>query len=166
MAQQTKMRAIQIDAAIGQALENKAAEMTQLSKAGGGKRVTIKALVEEAVLARWPDLRLQPGVATMAELSEPATLPATPTQPVDPQAFVFDRIIQAVLCGPGGLDGSPESEGLERNASIEALDGTAVGSFGQEIRLRDLAYHLRAVMTVRVIGSLGELMKDYEEAGI
>lgn len=165
MAQQTKMRAIQIDAAIGQALENKAAEMTQLSKAGGGKRVTIKALVEEAVLARWPDLRLQPGVATMAELSGAASATSAastiPAQPVDPQAFVFDRIIQAVLCGGDG-----ELEGLERNAGIEALDGTAVGSFGQEIKLRDLAYHLRAVMMVKVIGSLGELVRDYEEAGV
>ena len=70
---------------------------------------------------------------------------------------VFERLLQVLFLNSGPI---------AQNSAIEALEGVAVGSFGNEIRLRDLAYHLRSALDKgALIGSMSELVKHYEESG-
>jgi hypothetical protein len=147
-------KSIQIDAALvdglaelADRLTNETREATDSSDDGSvsGKRrprVTIRSIVEEAVLGKWPDLRLGAGVTSAPDTEES-------------KRAVFDAILAAVY-RPAGIEA--------QNAAIDKLDGGVVGSFGQRLGLRELAYHLRA-NGERPIGTLDELVKDFEGMG-
>lgn len=162
----SKTHAVMIDPAIGAALERVAQEATLAT----GKRVTIRAVVESALLATHPEIRLEPGVvsadvdpnvqltldAPPVVAPAPVPPPVTPVIPPDPGAYLMDQILMALLAS---------GDEIEQNMAIERLDGMAIGSYGQEIRLANLAYHLRGTMQETngpAIGTLVELIKDYE----
>lgn len=141
-----KSQPIQVDSAILEGLKLVAAER---SAATDGKRVTIRSLAEEAILSHFPDLRLMAQAVTAAVGGGGAEQAAADQ--------VFERLLQVLFLNSGPI---------AQNSAIEALEGVAVGSFGNEIRLRDLAYHLRSALDKgALIGSMSELVKHYEESG-
>lgn len=149
-----KMRMIQIDPAIGAALDRLVQGMT----AQVGKRVTLRSVVEEALLARHPELRLMAQVATepaQQQQQQPSPPPPAPVAAPNPEEYLMSAILSAVFSG---------SEELEQNAAIERLEGVVIGSYAQEIRLANLAYHLRSLMLEggAPVSTLAELVADYE----
>lgn len=138
------VKPVQIDAAVLEALRAKAKTLS----AQTGARVTIRSLIEEAVIARWPELAGAP--PPQAE----GTATAAVAAPHDPSTIAFNKILDA-LYGAASV--------IAANAAIQALDGSVSGSLGQPISLRDLAYHLRSAEAP--IASLAELVRDYEFGG-
>lgn len=128
----TGTQPVQIGSAMHAALIAKLREL-QSSSLAGAKRVTLRSMIEAALVARWPDLR---------DGADQAIVSAIDAE----RSAVFDRIVAAVFGAPA--------------AAIEALDGEVTGSAGQPIRLRDLAYRLKA--TSAPIGSIDDLLADYE----
>ncbi len=129
---------VQISVAIHTALTAMAGKLA----AERGKKPKLREMVEEAVLARWPDLATMEGV-----VSEPAS--------EEDAGEVFGRLLQAVF--------TPSPDVNNPNANIDALGGSVAGSFGQKVRLKDLAYHLRG--SAAPIGTLVELIQDFERVG-
>lgn len=132
-----KTAPVQISKILHTAVVGKVAELSKSS----GKRVTITALIETAILIAYPDL----GEPVASAASEAAEQQA---------AAQLDSVMAALYCS---------SDPVEVNAAIEQLDGSVQGSAGQPIKLRDLAYHLRS--TQSAIGSMRELIADYEGGG-
>lgn len=132
-------RPVQMRTDVHAGLTRLAAERTQAE----GRRVTLRQLVEDAVRAQYPELS---GVGD--------ALPARRSDALDEQ--IFGQLVMAAL----------ESDPAEGARAIEGLTGTVPGSFGQALRLRDLAYYLRSAMDAQSaesgVGSLGELIAAYE----
>lgn len=143
-ATKTKTTAVQIEQSIHHAI-------SRLAKSKGdeeGRRVTNRELVEAAILAHYPTIRMTDGVETA-----PAADDGQMTL-VDP---VFNHLLSILFCS---------TDPAQQNEQIESLEGSITGSFGQSLSLRDLAYHLRARSnTGQPIGSMINLVKDYEEFG-
>jgi hypothetical protein len=134
MAKVAKSSAVQISNAVHAALTARAADET-LKR---GKRVTIKDLVEEAVLGHWPAMRQAPGVVTVVD-------------GIEQHNELLVPLLTAAFTS---------ADPVESNAAIEQLKGEVSGSFGQKIKLKDLAYHLRSA--TNSIATMRDLITDYE----
>lgn len=105
-----------------------------------GKKVSIRELVERAVLEKWPQL-----IATLE--SDPAVAGFhTAVAPDD----LFANLLNAAIA-----DG---------NSAIDQLNGEIDGTLGQQIPLRNLAYYLRRAMNAGLdVASLETLIEAYEK---
>src|SRR5687768_7392312 len=124
---------VQISSSLHAAIKRLAAQQT----ADTGQHVTIRGLLEEAILARYPELRVTTAAVTAVTAG-------------------VEQDIALMLMTAVYATGDP----TEQAARIEELEGSVVGRFGQQIKLRDLAYHLRSIGGT---ASLADLIRDYED---
>jgi len=148
-----KQSPVNIPAYLHQALQQLSAARTVSS----GQKVTIRQLIEDALKEKYgivePDA--SEGAAMGVGSPAQAAIAAPPIALNESDDQKFSRIVHAAFAADDTLAGKARS--------AEELAGTAAGSFGQRIKLKDLAYHLRSTETP--VGSLAELIADYEAGG-
>lgn len=136
MANSSRHKPIQIGADYHAALER----LSERKFKETGFVHTFRRLVEDALNAHYPEL------LKSVQSAEKARAEAE-----DADRVIFEQLMKVAILEP---------DPAEQNRLIEGLAGSVKGSYGQAIKLKDLAYYLRGTDKGPI--TLRELVEYYE----